>query len=40
MTYGGFVPLTGALVSEQREVDVGASGEVRIAGLHRCTFEI
>ena len=31
--YGGFAPTTGALVTEQREVDVAAGGEVRIAGV-------
>jgi hypothetical protein len=33
ITYGGFVPLAGAVISEQREVDVAASGEVRVAGV-------
>ncbi len=33
MTYGGFVPLSGAMITEQREVDVAANGEVRIAGV-------
>lgn len=31
--YGAVTPTTGALVTEQREVDVDASGEVRIAGV-------
>jgi hypothetical protein len=30
--YGGYAPTTGAMISEQREIDVG-SGEVRIAGV-------
>jgi hypothetical protein len=31
--YGGFAPTTGALITEQREVDVAPNGEVRIAGV-------
>jgi len=33
LTYGGFAPLSGAMVSEQRDVDVGAGGELKIAGV-------
>jgi hypothetical protein len=33
LSYGGYAPVTGALISERREVDVSASGEVRIAGV-------
>lgn len=33
MSYGGFTPLSGAMITEQREVDVGANGEVRLAGV-------
>ena len=33
VTYGGYAPTTGALVSEQREVELGAGGEVRIPGV-------
>ncbi|MDQ3336263.1 MAG: hypothetical protein M4D80_13930 [Myxococcota bacterium] len=33
MTYGGFVPLAGAMITEQREVDVAANGEVRLTGI-------
>jgi hypothetical protein len=33
MTYGGFVPLAGAMITEQREVDVAANGEVRVTGI-------
>jgi hypothetical protein len=33
VTYGGFAPASGAMISEQREVDVAASGELRIAGV-------
>jgi hypothetical protein len=33
MTYGGFVPLAGAVITEQREVDVAASGDVRVTGV-------
>jgi hypothetical protein len=33
MTYGGFVPLAGAMITEQREVDVPANGEVRVSGI-------
>lgn len=32
-SYGGFVPLAGAMITEQREVDVAASGEVRVTGI-------
>jgi hypothetical protein len=31
--YGGFTSVTGAMITEQREVDVGANGELRIAGV-------
>lgn len=33
MTYGGFVPLAGAMITEQREVEIAANGEVRVAGI-------
>ena len=33
MTYGGFVPLAGAMITEQREVEVAANGEVRVSGI-------
>lgn len=33
ITYGGFVPLAGAVITEQREVDVASSGDVRVAGV-------
>jgi hypothetical protein len=32
-TYGGFVPLAGAMITEQREVDVAANGEIRVTGI-------
>jgi hypothetical protein len=31
--YGGMTPTSGAMITEQREVDVTANGEVRIAGV-------
>ena len=31
--YGGYAPTTGAMITEQREVEVTATGEVRIAGV-------
>jgi hypothetical protein len=31
--YGGYAPTTGAMIIEQREVDVPATGEIRIAGV-------
>jgi hypothetical protein len=33
LQYGGWAPTTGALVTEQREVELGAGGEVRIGGV-------
>jgi hypothetical protein len=33
LAYGGYAPVTGALISERRVVDVSASGEVRIPGV-------
>ena len=33
LSYGGYAPVTGALISERREVEVAASGEVRIPGV-------
>src|SRR5690348_17351405 len=33
VTYGGAAPLSGAMISEQRDVDVGTSGELKIAGV-------
>jgi len=33
LTYGGVAPFTGALITEPREVEVGASGEVRIGDV-------
>ena len=33
MTYGGFVPLAGAMITEQRELEVAANGEMRVAGI-------
>lgn len=33
MTYGGFIPLAGAMITEQRDVDVAANGEVRVTGI-------
>lgn len=33
MTYGGYAPVTGALITEQRELDVAANGEVRMPGV-------
>jgi hypothetical protein len=33
LTYGGYAPLTGALVSEQRDVDVDSNGELKIVGI-------
>ncbi len=33
VSYGGYTPPTGALISEQREVDVSSSAEVRVAGV-------
>lgn len=32
-SYGGFVQLTGGLITEQREVDIAASGEARLSGI-------
>src|SRR5262245_44322098 len=32
-SYGGFVAPTGAMITEHREVDVSASGELKIAGV-------
>ncbi len=33
LTYGGFSPPSGAMITQQTEVDVAASGDVRIAGV-------
>jgi hypothetical protein len=33
VTYGGSAPLSGAMISEQRDVDVATSGELKIAGV-------
>jgi hypothetical protein len=33
LSYGGYAPVTGALISERREVEVSSSGEVRIPGV-------
>jgi hypothetical protein len=33
LQYGGYAPVTGALISERRDIDVGAGGEARIAGV-------
>ncbi|MBL9015807.1 MAG: hypothetical protein JNL83_16600 [Myxococcales bacterium] len=33
LAYGGYAPTTGALISERRDIDVGAGGEARIAGV-------
>lgn len=33
VSYGGYAPPSGALVTEQRELDVVANGEVRVAGV-------
>ena len=33
MTYGGFTPLAGAMITEQRDVEVSSSGEVRVTGI-------
>ncbi|NVB83263.1 MAG: hypothetical protein HOV81_33130 [Kofleriaceae bacterium] len=33
LTYGGFTSPTGAMITERRDVDVTASGEVRISGI-------
>jgi hypothetical protein len=32
-TYGGYMPPSGAMITEQREVDVEAGGEVRVSGV-------
>jgi len=32
-SYGGFAPTTGAMISEQREIDVSATGEVRVPNV-------
>ncbi|HUS33150.1 MAG TPA: hypothetical protein VMZ53_31830, partial [Kofleriaceae bacterium] len=31
--YGGYTPMAGAMITERRDVDVGAGGEVRITGI-------
>jgi len=31
--YGGLLPTTGAMITEQREIDVAANGEVRVANV-------
>lgn len=33
LSYGGYAPVTGALISERRDVDVSATGETRITGV-------
>ncbi len=33
MTYGGAVPTSGAMITEAREVEIGATGEIRITGI-------
>lgn len=33
VTYGGYAAPTGALITERREVDVAAGGEVRVSGI-------
>lgn len=33
MTYGGFTPLAGAMITEQRDVEVASNGEVRLTGI-------
>jgi hypothetical protein len=33
LSYGGYSPMAGAMITERREVDVGAGGEVRITGI-------
>jgi len=33
LAYGGFTPTTGAMITQQTDVDVSASGDVRIGGL-------
>ena len=33
LQYGGYAPVTGALISERRDVDVGATGEAHITGV-------
>jgi hypothetical protein len=33
VTYGGFAPVSGAMISEQRDVEIAASGELKIAGV-------
>ena len=33
LSYGGYAPVTGALISERRDIDVSANGEARIAGV-------
>src|SRR5262249_19154727 len=32
-TYGTYTPVTGAMITEQRDVDIAANGELRIAGV-------
>src|SRR5215813_209276 len=32
-TYGSYTPVTGAMITEQRDVDIAANGELRIAGV-------
>ncbi len=33
MTYGGAVPTSGAMITETRDVEIGATGEIRITGV-------
>ncbi len=33
LTYGGYAPTTGAMITEQREVELAGTGEVRIEGV-------
>lgn len=33
LSYGGYAPTMGAMITEQREVDLGATGDVRISGV-------
>jgi hypothetical protein len=33
LTYGGFAPVSGAMITEQRDVDIAPDGELRIAGI-------
>lgn len=33
VTYGGYAPISGAMINEQRDVDVAPGGELKIAGV-------